>query len=69
MGDQLPHAPDGLGGQDVGHSSVATGRDAFHFRSSILVGNEENPPLMELHFIVVNYSTKCQINCYNIESI
>ncbi|WP_280524861.1 hypothetical protein [Rummeliibacillus suwonensis] len=43
MGDQLPHAPDGLSGQDVGHSSVATGRDAFHFRSSISVGNEENP--------------------------
>ncbi|WP_312755463.1 hypothetical protein [Rummeliibacillus suwonensis] len=54
--------------QDVGHSGVATGRGAFHFRSSISVGMKKTP-LMELHFIVVNYSTKCQINCYNIESI
>ncbi|WP_186731430.1 hypothetical protein [Rummeliibacillus suwonensis] len=26
--------PIGLGQQDVGHSGVATGRGAFHFRSS-----------------------------------
>jgi len=34
--------PIGLGGQNVGHSGVATGRGAFHFRSSSLVGDEEN---------------------------
>jgi hypothetical protein len=44
MGDQLPvKSPIGSGGQDVGHSGVATGRGAFHFRSSSPVGDEENP--------------------------
>ncbi|WP_255473069.1 hypothetical protein [Rummeliibacillus sp. SL167] len=42
MGNQLPHAPDWFG-QDVDHSGVATGRGVFHFRSSISVGDEENP--------------------------
>jgi len=35
--------PIGLGGQNVGPSGVATGRGAFHFRSSSSVGDEENP--------------------------
>ncbi|WP_312753265.1 hypothetical protein [Rummeliibacillus suwonensis] len=43
MGDQLPHAPDWFDQQDVGPSGVATGRGAFHFRSSISVGDEEKP--------------------------
>ncbi|WP_186725773.1 hypothetical protein [Rummeliibacillus sp. SL167] len=42
-GNQLPYSPDWFGGQDVGHSGVATGRGAFHFRSSISIGYEENP--------------------------
>jgi len=35
--------PVGLGGQDVGHSGVATGRGAFNLSSSTSVGDEENP--------------------------
>ncbi|WP_146551830.1 hypothetical protein [Rummeliibacillus sp. SL167] len=36
-------SPIGSVGQDVGPSGVATGRSAFHFRSSIIsVGDEEN---------------------------
>ncbi|WP_186725722.1 hypothetical protein [Rummeliibacillus sp. SL167] len=35
--------PIGSGRQDVGHSGAATGRGAFHFRSSSSLGDEENP--------------------------
>jgi hypothetical protein len=42
--------PIGLGGQDVGHSAVATGRGALHLSSSSSVEDEENPPLMEASF-------------------
>ena len=38
--------PIGLGQQDIGPSDVATGRGAFHFRSSSSVGMKK-PPLME----------------------
>ncbi|WP_146552356.1 hypothetical protein [Rummeliibacillus sp. SL167] len=40
MGDQLPpHAPDWFGGQDVGYSGVATGREVLLFQW----GDEEPP--------------------------
>ncbi|WP_312755947.1 hypothetical protein [Rummeliibacillus suwonensis] len=42
-GDQLPYAPDWFGGAGCCSLSVATGRGAFHFRSSISVEYEENP--------------------------
>ncbi|WP_312755619.1 hypothetical protein [Rummeliibacillus suwonensis] len=42
--------PIGSGGQDVGHSGVATGRGAFNLSSSISVGMKKTP-LMEFHFI------------------
>jgi hypothetical protein len=35
--------PIGSDGQDVGHSGVATGRGAFHFRFFSSAGDEENP--------------------------
>ncbi|WP_280524835.1 hypothetical protein [Rummeliibacillus suwonensis] len=40
-----------MGQQDVGPSGVATGRGAFHFRSSSSVGDEENPHGWKFHFI------------------
>ncbi len=39
--------PIGSGGQDVGHSGVATGRGAFNLSSSISVGIKK-PPLGEV---------------------
>ncbi|MBO2536493.1 hypothetical protein [Rummeliibacillus suwonensis] len=42
-----------MGGQDVDPSGVATGRGAFHFRSSSSVGDEENPHGWKLHFILI----------------
>ncbi|WP_312752965.1 hypothetical protein [Rummeliibacillus suwonensis] len=43
--------PIGSAQQDVGHSGVATGRGVFNLSSSTSAGDEDNPPLMEFHFI------------------
>ena len=46
-GTTASKSPIGLGQQDVGHSVVATGRGVLNLSSSISVGDEENPHLME----------------------
>ncbi|WP_186725791.1 hypothetical protein [Rummeliibacillus sp. SL167] len=45
----------GSGGQDVGPSGVATGRGAFHFRSSISVWDEENHTEMDSKISSLNF--------------
>ncbi|MBO2535176.1 hypothetical protein [Rummeliibacillus suwonensis] len=41
----------GSGQQDVDYSGVATGRGAFHFRSSSSVADEENRHWVKVYFI------------------
>ncbi|MBO2534365.1 hypothetical protein [Rummeliibacillus suwonensis] len=42
-GSTARKSPIGWGGQDVGHSGVATGRGVLNLSSSSSVGDEENP--------------------------
>ncbi|WP_146547896.1 hypothetical protein [Rummeliibacillus suwonensis] len=52
MGNQLSFVSDWFGRTRCWSLRCCTGRGAFHFRSSILVGMKKTP-LMEFHFILI----------------